>query len=223
MADIHQEFSSISGRLETYQKEQEQASLRQQRALHQIRSMIEKESQEIVKSPQVFGQSTPSVSVPSTPAVPLAQNSPIDSSGTVSTPENTSSSSKNELFHKAVEKYNQKQFTSAADEFLQAYSSASEDELRARCLFWTGECYYQIRQWDYAIQYYVLLQSQHPGDPIVATALLKEGYAYINKGKIPEGKKRFRQLIDKYPNSNEAILAREHLEELGLSLAKPLL
>lgn len=209
VADINQDFSDISQRFETYQQNQEAARLRQQKALLQIREMIDSESQEIAKPPEVFASQRSLESAPIS-ASPGAVSTTYAPSRETDRPEVKT------LFQNALTKYNQKQYISAAEDFLLAYSKSVDDSMKARCLFWTGECHYQSRQWDRALQCFLQIESRYPSHPLVPSALLKRGYTYINSGKLSDGKSVLKELVARYPHSSEAALAGERLRELGI-------
>lgn len=186
---------------------------RQQKALQQIQEMIDKESRGIAftHNKQPFSPPTRPESAPSVSHLP-------SSASPVSPPAVSDDAIAKKLFEKAIAQYNQKHFASAAEEFLLAYAKANTGEMKARCLYWTGECHYQNQQWDKALTCFVQTVTRYPQHPLVPGAILKAGYTHINSGRIAEGKKVLRGLVETYPESNEAAQARERLQELGTPL-----
>lgn len=229
ISDIHQDFTNVSSRFETYQQSQEEARRRQQKALSEIRTTIERESADIQSRPNEIDEQS-GAPVQSTAIQPeregaAAQDAsspaPEIASPQNSSPSGDSSAAQNpsdvrELFQKAVNKYSKQQYASAAEEFLAAYSFARDDDSKARCLYWAGECYYRCRQWERAVECFVQVETHYPSDPIVPAAVLKKGDSFINNGQIREGKAIFTQLIKAYPNTKEAAQARDRLSALGV-------
>jgi len=150
ISDVQRDFTDVSNRIETYHQSQAKALERQQKALLQIQEMIDKESREIAFSHDKRPFSSPArpESAPSVSRLPSSA-SPASSSAVID------DAIAKKLFEKAIDQYNRKQFASAAEAFLLAYARANTGEMKARCLYWTGECHYQNQQWDKALTCFI--------------------------------------------------------------------
>ncbi len=214
ITEINQDFGSISNRMIVYQENQSQARERQQKALMQIRDMIEQANPGIKTREMVFNSPSDISEEKNTASVavePKYVTENIESSGIDANQQESVT-----LFKKACEKYNNKQFELAAEDFIFAYSYAHDVKLKAISLYWAGECHYQNREWQKAIQCFSRFENAYPDHSMAPKAILQKGCAYINSGKITEGKEALFILLENHPLSQEAPMARERLRELGV-------
>ncbi len=80
--------------------------------------------------------------------------------------------------------------------------------------YWIGESFYSQKNYEAAgKEFNAVLEKFLDGDK-VPSAMLKLAYAQIASGKTAEGKKNLQALIKKFPQSNEANLAKAKLDEL---------
>jgi tol-pal system protein YbgF len=80
--------------------------------------------------------------------------------------------------------------------------------------FWLGETYYQEKWFEKAILEYQKVIDKYPKDSKVPAALLKQGYAFLNLGDKTNARLVLRELMDKFPSSNEAAVAKKKLSEI---------
>ena len=78
-----------------------------------------------------------------------------------------------------------------------------------------GECYYSLEDYQKAIQAYDTCVERYPNGNKVAPAQLKKGYALLQLGQTQAGVKELRSLVQRFPNSNEAELARQRLRRVS--------
>jgi len=72
------------------------------------------------------------------------------------------------------------------------------------------------------VQSYDQVLQNFPTGNKAPSAQLKKGFALIELGKQDDGVGELRHLIQRYPQSSEALQARERLKKLGVaSSAKP--
>lgn len=93
-------------------------------------------------------------------------------------------------------------------EYLKHYP---DTEVSDNAQYWIGECLYAKGDFDGAIAAYALVVENYPKGDKVAAALLKSGYSHARMGRQQEAKSLFQRVIQKYPKSDEARLARERL------------
>ena len=77
--------------------------------------------------------------------------------------------------------------------------------------YWMGESYFSKKEYSKAIENFDKVARDFPKHDKVAISILKEGYAYIEMGEKPRGKVYLKKVIEQYPRSNEANLAKEKL------------
>jgi tol-pal system protein YbgF len=78
--------------------------------------------------------------------------------------------------------------------------------------YWIGECYYKEEDYDNAILAFEELIRKNPESSKTPAALLKQGYSFYNIGERNIGKDVLEKLVKKFPDSEEARLAKKRLE-----------
>ncbi|TDJ02403.1 MAG: tetratricopeptide repeat protein [Candidatus Dadabacteria bacterium] len=84
----------------------------------------------------------------------------------------------------------------------------------AKDIYYKAEASYNERKYEDAILEYQQLIDTYPKSWRVPNAYLKQGNALINLGRKKEAAFFFNTLIDKYPNSREAKIARLRLKAI---------
>ena len=80
--------------------------------------------------------------------------------------------------------------------------------------YWLGESYYQQKDYARAMQSFEYLSTEYPGNEKVPAALLKLSLAAGETGDLAKAKKYFKRVIDEFPLSDEAKLAKNKLGEI---------
>jgi len=88
---------------------------------------------------------------------------------------------------------------------------APASDLADNAQYWTGECYYAERDFHQAIQEFLQVPQNWPKGDKVPAALLKTGYAYLQIEDRPNARKYLNQVIDQYPDTEEATSAKNKL------------
>jgi tol-pal system protein YbgF len=88
-----------------------------------------------------------------------------------------------------------------------------ETELSDDAQYWLGECYYAKKNYTKAaIGFHEVLENYSTGDK-VPSALYKLGLSLLELKSVGQANKYFQELVDKYPHTQEAKLAKEKLEK----------
>jgi tol-pal system protein YbgF len=87
--------------------------------------------------------------------------------------------------------------------------------------FYIGECYYSKGDYTHAIEAYDLCSEKYPTGNKAAAAQLKKGLALLALDQKPAGIRELRSLIQRFPQSPEADLARQRLKKLGTVTVTP--
>jgi tol-pal system protein YbgF len=95
--------------------------------------------------------------------------------------------------------------------FLEIYPNS---DLADNALYWIAESYFSQGQYRQAIDEFARVLVVYPTSEREASALLRQGYAWIELGDRNQGRRVLRGVIDKYPRSDEAILAQRQLDTL---------
>ncbi|HIE65211.1 MAG: tol-pal system protein YbgF [Nitrospira sp.] len=82
-------------------------------------------------------------------------------------------------------------------------------------IYWTGESYYGKKFFSKAIEYFDRLRKEHPRSEKVSSALLKIGFAHLELGDRVKARIHLKRVIEQFPNSNEALLAKDQLAALN--------
>jgi tol-pal system protein YbgF len=89
-----------------------------------------------------------------------------------------------------------------------------ETEQAANAQYWLGECYYAKKNYTKAaIEFHKVLEDYSTGTK-VPSALYKLGLSLIELKSVVEAEKYLQELVDKYPNTQEAKLAEEKLKKI---------
>jgi tol-pal system protein YbgF len=80
--------------------------------------------------------------------------------------------------------------------------------------FWIGEIYYREKWYEKAIVEYQKVVEDYPKGNKVTSAMLKQGYAFLNIGDKANARLILKDLISKYPNTTEAQLATQKLSQI---------
>ncbi|NPA53506.1 MAG: tetratricopeptide repeat protein [Aquificae bacterium] len=124
-----------------------------------------------------------------------------------------------DLYKKALDAYYKGKIEEARRYFKEFTEKYKNHELYDNALFWIGQTYYVEGNYTEAIKAWDLLIAGCESGEIVECnkypmAMLKKAYAYMKMGNIEDAKRIFREIISKFPDSEEAELAQRKLEAL---------
>lgn len=100
---------------------------------------------------------------------------------------------------------------SGFNQFIEKYPSSP---MADNALYWIGECHYAQRQYEMAVDVFSQLITRYGEGDKVADATLKKGFALIEMGRQNEGISVLKELISKFPLSEEASLAQQKLNDI---------
>lgn len=95
--------------------------------------------------------------------------------------------------------------------FLGAYG---QGEFADNAQYWLGETYYVTRQFDLALREFQTLVVQHPKSQKLTHAMLKIGYIHDELGQPGEARQALGELIERFPKTTAAGLAKKRLQRL---------
>lgn len=135
--------------------------------------------------------------------------------GTGQTPPATPPPSAKTLYDNALRDFTSGKYDLARQEFTDYLSYYGRTPLAGNAQFYIGETYYQQQDFRHAVAEYDKVINNYPGSYKIATAHLKKAYALLELNQREAGVKALRTLIERFPRSEEAGLARSRLERLG--------
>jgi tol-pal system protein YbgF len=118
------------------------------------------------------------------------------------------------LYDSAYQDFVKGQYALAQQGFAQYLQLLPESDLADNAQYWIGECNYSQKKYNEAVQAFQIVITQYPAGEKVPAAMLKMSYAQIALGKTQGAKENLEALIKRFPQSNEANLARTRLQEL---------
>jgi tol-pal system protein YbgF len=91
-------------------------------------------------------------------------------------------------------------------------------DLASNAQFYLGEIAYSQKHYDQAVGEYEKVLTNYPKSFKLAPARLKQAMALIALGQKPDGIRQLREVVKRYPGTEEDRLARAKLKELGASI-----
>jgi tol-pal system protein YbgF len=110
--------------------------------------------------------------------------------------------------------FRNKKYKDARGKFEAFVKEFPKDPLTDNAHFWIAETYYGEKDFEGAILAYESFLKTFPNSKKAPAALLKQGLSFVEVGDKKTGKAIFDQLIERYPKSKEAELARKSLGDL---------
>ncbi|MEW6327882.1 MAG: tol-pal system protein YbgF [Thermodesulfobacteriota bacterium] len=114
----------------------------------------------------------------------------------------------------AYKLYKENAYRQAIEKFRAFLEEYPDSELAGNARYWLGECYYQQERYEEAILEYEKVVREHKG-PKVPAALLKQGLAFHHLGDTKTARFLMEKLLEEYPKSEQAELARANLKKWG--------
>lgn len=118
------------------------------------------------------------------------------------------------LYKEALGIFNEKKYNEARERFSSFLKSFPNHRLSGNAQFWLAETYYNQKDFENAILSYEELLKKYTDNPKIPTAMLKQAMAFIEIGDKRAGAGRLKDLIEKYPNSEEAKTAQKKLKDI---------
>jgi tol-pal system protein YbgF len=107
----------------------------------------------------------------------------------------------------------------ARGEFQDYLKFYGDTDLASNAQFYLGEIAYSQRSYDQAVTEYERVLTNYPKSFKLAPARLKKGMALIELGQKNAGVRELREVVKRYPGTEEERRARAKLKELGAATA----
>ena len=118
------------------------------------------------------------------------------------------------MYERAFALFKQKEFSDATVAFAEFVRANPTHEYADNAYYWMGECYYGEGEFALAIGEFQRVPELYPGGNKVPDALLKIGLSYLNLKHERHASKTLRQLVDAYPQSDAARIAKQRLAQI---------
>ncbi|MBI5493095.1 MAG: tol-pal system protein YbgF [Deltaproteobacteria bacterium] len=107
-----------------------------------------------------------------------------------------------------------KDYTEAAETFRGFLVSYPNHKLASNAQYWLGEIYYARGDWEMAIIEFDKVVKKYPNGEKAAASMLKEGFAFEKLGSKKEARVLLKEVMERFPKTSEAHLAKKRLESL---------
>jgi tol-pal system protein YbgF len=107
----------------------------------------------------------------------------------------------------------------ARQEFLDYLKYYGDTDLASNAQFYLGEIAYSQKQYQDAVSEYDKVLTVYPKSFKLAPAHLKKGLALIEIGQKTSGERELREVVRRYPGTEEERRARAKLKELGVAVS----
>ena len=89
-----------------------------------------------------------------------------------------------------------------------------DSPLAPNALFWTGEAYYQMSDFDSALATFKKVVKDYPTSAKVSDAMLKIGYCQYEQQQWKSARQTLNAVVQNYPNTSAASLAAQRLQRM---------
>lgn len=107
-----------------------------------------------------------------------------------------------------------KDYRAAISRFKEFIKKNPQSEYADNAQYWIGESHYALREFDQAILEFDAVRRKYPKGDKVPAALLKQGFAFAELGDKVDARLILQELMDRFPQSEEAVKAKQKLKSL---------
>jgi len=116
------------------------------------------------------------------------------------------------LYDRIMTEFKHREYEAALAGFRLFMELHSQSALAANAQYWIGECQYRMRRYKDALNSFYDVVMNYPLSPKLAASTLKLGQTYTKLGDHDNARVMFDRVVDQYPASPEAELARKAIE-----------
>jgi tol-pal system protein YbgF len=187
--------------------------------LEEIKSRIGKLNQQLVDLQSAVQSIDAKVSSGApTGTTPAGGTSAAPPTGAGTSPATSSAPSADTLYSNGLRDITSGKYDLARSEFQDYLKYYGDTDLASNAQFYLGEIAYSQKQFAQAVAEYDKVLTNYPKSFKLAPALYKKGMARIELGQKAAGIRDLREVVKKYPGTEEERRARAKLKELGASL-----
>ena len=116
------------------------------------------------------------------------------------------------LYDRVMTEFKHREYEAALAGFRLFMELHSQSALAANAQYWIGECQYRMGRYKDALNSFYNVVMNYPLSPKQAASTLKLGQTYTKLGDHDNARIMFDRVVDQYPTSSEADLARRAIE-----------
>jgi len=187
--------------------------------LEEIKSRLGKLNQQLVDLQNSVQSLDGKISGAAAPAPATGTATPTTS--TVAPPNSSavpSAPSADTLYSNGLRDITSGKYDLARSEFQDYLKYYGDTDLASNAQFYLGEIAYSQKNYDLAVAEYEKVLNNYPKSFKLAPARLKKGMALIERGQKTGGVRELREVVKRYPGTEEDRRARAKLKELGVTV-----
>ena len=116
------------------------------------------------------------------------------------------------LYDRIMEEFKHRDYEAALAGFRFFIEVHGHSSLAANAQYWIGECQYHMGRYKDALASFYNVVSYYPLSPKLAASTLKIGQTYTKLGDQEKARMMYERVVDQYPDSSEAELARKAID-----------
>jgi tol-pal system protein YbgF len=193
--------------------------------LEEIKSRLGKLNQQLVDlqgtmqniDSKISGGTVAPGTVPTSAPAPTGSSSAQPTSSLTAAPSGGPAPNADTLYSNGLRDITSGKYDLARSEFQDYLKYYGDTDLASNAQFYLGEIAYSQRQYSQAVTEYDKVLTNYPKSFKLAPARLKKGMALIELGQKSSGVKELREVVKRYPGTEEERRARARLKELGVA------
>lgn len=116
------------------------------------------------------------------------------------------------LYDRIMTEFKHREYEAALAGFSLFLEIHSQSALAANAQYWIGECHYHMGRYKEALNSFYNVIMNYPLSPKQAASTLKLGQTYTKLGDHDNARVMFDRVVDQYPATSEAAMARKAIE-----------
>src|SRR6185503_16921202 len=125
------------------------------------------------------------------------------------------------LYARVMEEFKHRDYEAALAGFRLFLELHGQTSLAANAQYWVGECQYRMGRYKDALKSFYNVVSYYPLSPKLAASTLKIAQIYTRLKDHEKARMMYERVIDQYPESAEAELARKALDAAPMREEEP--
>ncbi|MFC1849941.1 tol-pal system protein YbgF [candidate division CSSED10-310 bacterium] len=208
--DLERKVDQLSADLASQQKGKADGSY----SLTQITQDLETIKQQLNDTTQRFNELYDKIIFLQSAVEELKHAPRLSESGTAALPQSDVTSNPETVYQMALSDFRKNNYQLAINGFQQFITSFPHTELAGNAQYWIGESYYSMKEFAQALNEFEKVLGKYPKNNKAPSALLKRAFCYLEMGKLYDCQKQLTQVTKQYPNTREAQLAEQKLQQL---------
>ncbi|MCG8452656.1 MAG: tol-pal system protein YbgF, partial [Spirochaetales bacterium] len=119
-----------------------------------------------------------------------------------------------DMYKKGLALLNKEKYEAGREQLEEFLIEYPKNALTPNAVYWIGESFYSQKDFAVAIDLFREVVRRFPQHPKARAALLKIGFAYERLNEISDARATLLNVVEQYPTSNEARLARKMLSSI---------